>query len=127
MTDPSVAGEARRAAVALAGRLGFDETARGRVALVATEAATNLAKHARGGEIVIQGLEDGPVGGLDVLALDRGPGMADVARCLADGYSTAGSSGTGLGAVGRLSARFDIHSLPGVGSTLLARLWASPR
>ena len=123
--DPTRAGEARRAATALAGRLGFDEAQRGRVAIVATEAATNLSKHASGGVVVIQGLEDGAIGGVDILALDRGPGMPDVDRCLADGYSTAGSPGTGLGAMDRLSASFDIYSLPGTGTAALARLWSA--
>jgi anti-sigma regulatory factor (Ser/Thr protein kinase) len=125
--EATMAGEARRAASAMAGRLGFDETERGKVAILATEAATNLTKHARGGVIVIQGLEDGDIGGVDILALDRGPGMADVARCLADGFSTAGSPGTGLGAMGRLSASFDIHSLPGIGTATFARLWSESR
>ncbi|WP_250847016.1 ATP-binding SpoIIE family protein phosphatase [Aquisphaera insulae] len=124
INEPSMVGESRRTATSLAGRLGFDETGRGRVALVATEAATNLHKHAGGGEILLQGLEDGAVGGVEILALDRGPGMADVARCLGDGYSTAGSSGTGLGAMQRLVPDFDIHSGPGIGSVVLARLWA---
>ncbi len=124
--DATMAGEARRAATAMAGRLGFDETGRGKVAIVATEAATNLHKHAKGGEIVIQGLEHGDIGGVDILALDRGPGMADVDRCLADGFSTAGSPGTGLGAMARLSASFDIHSIPGLGTTTLTRLWSAP-
>lgn len=124
--DATMAGEARRAATALAGRLGFDETERGKVAIITTEAATNLSKHARGGVIVIQGLEDGAIGGVDVLALDPGPGMPDVERCLADGYSTAGSPGTGLGAMARLSASFDIYSLPGTGTAMLARLWSAP-
>ncbi len=124
--DATMAGEARRAAVALAGRLGFDETERGKVAIVVTEAATNLSKHANGGEIVILGLESGTISGLDVLALDRGPGMANVDRCRADGYSTAGSQGAGLGAMARLSIEFDIHSSTEVGTALLARLWAQP-
>ena len=127
VADPTIAGEVRRAATVLASRLGFEETRRGQVAIVATEAATNLDKHASGGEIVIQGLTDGTLGGIDILTLDGGPGMADVSRCLADGFSTAGSPGTGLGAISRLSAVFDIHSLVGVGSVTLARLWALPR
>lgn len=126
MDDASMAGEARRLAVALAGHLGFDETARGRVAIVATEAATNLSKHAAGGEIIIQGLESGPVGGVDILTVDRGPGMADVNRCREDGHSTAGSPGTGLGAIERLSAFFDLYSVSGVGTVTAARLWAEP-
>jgi anti-sigma regulatory factor (Ser/Thr protein kinase) len=127
INDGTMAGEARRAATALVGRLGFDETERGKVSIVATEAATNLSKHATGGEIVIQGLESGTVCGVDVLTVDRGPGMADLDRCLADGYSTAGSPGNGLGAMARLSTRFDIHSLPGIGTATLTRLWAGPK
>jgi anti-sigma regulatory factor (Ser/Thr protein kinase) len=122
--EESMAGEARRAATALAGHLGFDETGRGKVAIVATEAATNLCKHAKAGEIVLQGFEAGEIAGLDILSLDRGPGIADLGRCLADGFSTAGSPGTGLGAMSRLSHEFDIHSIPGVGTATLARLWS---
>jgi anti-sigma regulatory factor (Ser/Thr protein kinase) len=126
ITEASQVGEARRAATALAGRLGFDETARGKVALVATEAATNLVKHAGGGELVLRTLERGRSCGLEILALDRGPGMADVSRCLADGFSTAGSSGNGLGAMSRLGDEFDIHSAPGLGCAVAVRLWSDP-
>jgi anti-sigma regulatory factor (Ser/Thr protein kinase) len=124
--DATMAGEARRHAVAMAARLGFDETGRGNVAIVATEAATNLAKHATGGQIVVQGLENGATVGIDILALDGGPGMADVDRCLVDGYSTAGSPGKGLGAMARMSALFDIDSRPETGTGILARLWSVP-
>ncbi|GAC1471395.1 MAG: anti-sigma regulatory factor [Isosphaeraceae bacterium] len=126
MDDASRSGEARRGASAMAERLGFDETGRGKVAIVASEAATNLVKHAQGGVIVIQGLEEGTIGGVEILALDRGPGMVDVDRCLSDGFSTQGTSGNGLGAMARLSDRFDIHSLPGNGTATLARLWSTP-
>ena len=126
INDVTMAGEARRAATALAGRLGFNETERGKVAIVATEAATNLSKHAKGGEIVIQGLEFGTIGGVDILTLDRGPGMADVDRCRTNGYSTAGSQGAGLGGW-PASRNFDLHSLPGIGTATLASLWAEPR
>jgi hypothetical protein len=59
---------------------------------------------------------------VELIALDRGPGMADVTRSLADGYSTAGSPGTGLGAIRRLADDFDIYSQPQRGTVLLARL-----
>jgi hypothetical protein len=65
------------------------------------------------------------VGGIEILALDKGPGIANVAEALRDGYSTSGSPGTGLGAIGLLAAFFDIHSVPGIGTALLARLWAT--
>ena len=126
VTESSQVGEARRLATTLAARLGFDETGRGRVALVATEAATNLLKHARDGILIFRSLDRAGVGGLEVLALDMGPGIADVDRCLDDGYSTAGSPGNGLGALARLGDAFDIHSDPKSGTALVVRLWSTP-
>lgn len=126
MTDASRTGEARRLASAMARDLGFGETEAGKVAVVVTEAARNLVAHAAGGELLLAPLDEDGVAGIEVLALDRGPGMADVAACLRDGYSTAGTPGTGLGAIARLSAVFDVHSLPGVGTALVARLRARP-
>lgn len=126
VTESSQAGHARRTAAALAARLGFNEEAQGKVAIVVSEAAKNLVAHTKGvgGQILLRALHAGPHSGLEVLALDKGPGMADVDRCLRDGYSTAGTSGVGLGAMRRMSALFDIHSAPGVGTAVLAQLWA---
>lgn len=124
--DVSQVAEARRAAMALIGPLGFSQTGVGNVALVVTEAATNLVKHATGGEILLYALQSGRVGGVEVLALDRGPGIANVAQVLRDGYSSAGSPGTGMGAIRRLADSFDIYSIPGTGTALLARLWSNP-
>ncbi len=126
VTETSQVGEARRLISAAARRLGFDETAAGKVAIVVTEMAGNLIKHAGGGEIVVRALRSGETDGLEILALDRGPGMADLARSQRDGYSTAGSPGTGLGAIARLSDLFEAYSAPGQGTALLAQLWASP-
>lgn len=126
--DPGDVGEARRAAVALAAGAGFSETDQGKVALVTTEAGTNIVKHGKSGQIILGSFPTGSRGhGVEVLALDRGPGMQDVARCLQDGYSTAGSPGTGLGAIVRLSNEFDIHSTPGAGTVLVARVLPSER
>ena len=126
MTEVSRVAEARRAATALAGRLGFSETGAGNVAIVVTEVANNLVKHASQGKLLLHALQSGRIGGIEVLALDRGPGMANVAKCLRDGYSTTGSPGTGLGAIKRLATSFDIHSVSGLGTVLLARLWSRP-
>jgi anti-sigma regulatory factor (Ser/Thr protein kinase) len=126
VTESSQVGEAHRLATRLAQGLGFNETEAGKVAIVVSEAARNLATHATGGELLLRALERDGVAGLEVLALDRGPGMANVAECLRDGYSTTGGPGTGLGAIARLSALFDIHSIPGAGTALLARLWSRP-
>jgi anti-sigma regulatory factor (Ser/Thr protein kinase) len=126
VTEASQVGEARRLISTSARKLGFDETAAGKVAIVVTEMAGNLVKHAGGGEIVVRALRSGGIDGLEILALDRGPGMADLAAARRDGYSTAGSPGTGLGAIARLSDLFDVYSAPGQGTALVAQLWAAP-
>jgi anti-sigma regulatory factor (Ser/Thr protein kinase) len=123
LDDVSQVGEARRLAGTACRAAGLDETVSGRVAVVVTEAATNVVRHGRGGEVLIRSLEAGPARGLEVLALDRGPGIPDVARALEDGHSTGGTPGTGLGAIRRLSTVFDLYTLAGQGTVLLAQVW----
>jgi anti-sigma regulatory factor (Ser/Thr protein kinase) len=124
VAEASGVAEARRRALSLAERLGFDEPLAGRLALVVTEAATNLVKHAGGGEVLLRPLSTNGDAGIEVLAIDRGRGLANVAAALRDGHSTAGSPGTGLGAIARLATAFDIHSVPGTGTVVVAELWA---
>ena len=131
VSESSQVGEARRAAAKLAEQAGLGETDRGKVAIVVTELANNLVRHAggAGGEIVMRGLDssDGAdAGGVEVLAVDRGPGMADVAACMRDGFSTGGTSGTGLGAVRRLSSAFDVNSARPGGTVVFSRVTAAP-
>lgn len=121
--ESSQVSEVRRKVTALASGAGLDESRAGVCALVATEMGTNLLKHAKAGEIFLRGMTHGTAQGIEILALDRGPGMANLSRSLRDGYSTAGSSGTGLGAIGRMASEFDIHSIPGRGTVLVARVW----
>jgi len=121
IADPSQVSAARRAAADFARASGFDEMATGRIALVATEMATNLLKHAAAGEIVIDNFADRDGTGLELLSLDKGPGIADLGRALADGFSTAGSPGNGLGAVRRQCDQFAIWSRPGLGTAAVAR------
>ena len=120
--DSSAIGGARRAASALAERAGLGEDAIGRVAIVATELATNLYRHAQDGRLLWREASTPGIEGVELLAVDAGPGMDDPERCLRDGYSTAGTPGNGLGAVRRLADAFDLVSTPGVGSVLLARI-----
>jgi len=121
--DSSKVGEARRAAHTLA-NFEFDAALAGKVAIAASELATNLLRHAREGELLVQTLGKDDSACVELLALDRGPGMADVSACMADGYSTSGTAGTGLGAVRRLASEFDIHSAPGEGTIVMARFGA---
>ncbi|SFP80621.1 ATP-binding SpoIIE family protein phosphatase [Sphingomonas rubra] len=120
--DVSQVAEARRTAVALAEAHGFDESDAGRVAIVATELATNILKHGDGGNLLIDSFEDASGAGIECLALDTGAGMADVALSMRDGHSTTGTAGNGLGAVSRGSHVTDIYSAPGCGTAIMARL-----
>lgn len=115
-------GDARRQAVQAAKDLAFNETAAGRVGIVATELAGNLVKHAAGGTLILRVLQSDKLRGLEIMSIDNGPGM-DVHRCMEDGYSTAGSPGTGLGAIKRLAATLDVYSLRGKGTVLVTALW----
>lgn len=124
ITEPSQTGEARRASLALATRLGFEETERGKIGLLVTEVANNLILHGGGGVVLLRAIEQDDILGIEVLGLDRGSGMGDVEECLQDGFSTAGTPGNGLGAIRRLSDCFDIYSQPSQGTAILVRLWA---
>ena len=115
--------EVRRFAAAFGKSIGFGSSDEGRLALVATELATNLLKHAGGGEILLSVVDDGDGAGVECLALDRGPGIADISASMRDGHSTAGSPGTGLGAILRQSQVFEIYSSPKHGAAVLARLY----
>ena len=127
VTESSQIAQARRAVTAMAGRQGFNEEDAGRAALVAVEICSNLVKHGGGGELIAQPLERGDSRGVGLIGLDKGQGIADLARCLRDGFSTGGSPGTGLGAINRISQLFDVYSQPGHGTAVVAQLWPSAR
>jgi anti-sigma regulatory factor (Ser/Thr protein kinase) len=122
MLDPSRVAEARRAIGALATASRLPEADSGRAQIIATELASNILRHARDGFLVARTLQDSEGRGIEIAAIDCGPGM-DLTRCLADGFSTGGTPGTGLGAVRRLSDSFDAYSLPS-GSIAVARVLA---
>jgi anti-sigma regulatory factor (Ser/Thr protein kinase) len=127
IVDASQVGEARRAGLKLAESLNWDETLRGKLSIIVTETGTNLAKHAKQGQIHLRIFDRDGWMGIEVLAIDRGPGVKHIEDCLKDGYSTAGSSGTGLGAITRLAEEFDIFSQEGRGTCMVARLLPSSR
>ena len=122
IVEQSQVGEARRSAMVLAERAGLGETERGSLAIIVTEAATNLAKHATSGLLALRIVGTPPRGGVEVLALDKGPGIRDLTRAMSDGFSTGGTSGHGLGAIRRMATEFDLFS-GSHGTALLARLW----
>jgi anti-sigma regulatory factor (Ser/Thr protein kinase) len=120
--DDSGVGEARRAARRAARALGLSEVEIEHAAIVAAEATRNAVIHAAGGQVLLTPAAGG--GALDVVVVDRGPGIPDLRRALQDGYSTAGTAGQGLGAITRLASVFDVYSAPGKGTAVLARIGA---
>jgi len=125
--EPSTAAAVRRAARKMATEIGLNEIGAEEVVIVVSEACTNLLKHVGQGEILLHttGEEHGPHVLLEMLALDRGPGMHDLEQCIKDGFSTSSTSGQGLGAIVRLSKESDFYSEPRKGTAVLAR-WFSP-
>jgi len=122
VTERSQPSAARFAAQDAAEAAGFSARDVHRAGLVATELATNLVKHAIGGEVLVRRASTQPGADVEIIAIDRGPGIGDPARALSDGHSTAGSPGTGLGAARRLSDVFDLYSQRDRGTVVLARL-----
>lgn len=120
---PSEVPAARRAAQRLAEQAGFPEARAGAVALVTSELATNLAKHARGGRMLFR--VTGEPAFVEILALDHGPGILDIDVSQRDGYSTAGTRGEGLGAVARQADDYQAYSTP-AGTAILARVARRP-
>jgi anti-sigma regulatory factor (Ser/Thr protein kinase) len=122
------------AAVAMAGaaatHAGLTPADRAGLALIATELATNLARHARDGRLVATATEPGPAAWVQLAAVDHGPGIPDVAAAMADGYSTANSLGGGLGACRRAATVFDLWTsatparpaTSGAGTAIIARI-----
>jgi anti-sigma regulatory factor (Ser/Thr protein kinase) len=121
--ESSQTGEIRRRTLELAEELHLGEKRSGAAALAATEMATNLLKHAGSGNMLLQRVQQNGSSGLRLIAVDKGPGIADITRALQDGHSTAGSSGNGLGAIRRVSDVFEIYSDSGAGTLIRAEFW----
>jgi anti-sigma regulatory factor (Ser/Thr protein kinase) len=124
VTEQTQVAAVRREAAGRGRAAGLGEEALGRLAIVVTELATNQLKHARHGDILIGSYEDSTGAGIEAVAIDRGPGIADLAQSMRDGHSTAGSPGQGLGALQRLSDLFEIVTWPERGVAIACRIAA---
>mgnify|MGYP006148163915 FL=1 len=126
--EPTQVGQVRREALALAARIGFDETDSGRVALAASELASNLLRHGGGGKVYLSVVQGRDARGVELYTLDAGPGFV-LSQALVEGYSTGGSQGLGLGAVKRQATLLDSWS-DARGTIVVARIYperAGPR
>ncbi|HEY2171696.1 MAG TPA: SpoIIE family protein phosphatase, partial [Candidatus Angelobacter sp.] len=121
LSDFSSTAEARRAGARMAASLGLNETKAGETAIVITEAVRNAVVYGGGGQLLLSGIKSKSETRMDIVALDHGPGIADLSSALQDGYSTGGTPGTGLGAIKRMAEVFDVFS-NGKGTAIFARI-----
>ena len=121
LDDSSAAGTARRTGEALAGQLGLPAGRVAEIGLALTEIATNVHRHGNGGSLLLRAVRHGETAALEVVALDAGPGMFDVAASRRDGHTTGGTLGIGMGAVDRLADSVEISSQPERGTVVVAR------
>ncbi|BFO17678.1 hypothetical protein SHKM778_40660 [Streptomyces sp. KM77-8] len=126
--DSTRVRDVRVAAEEAAAEAGLDDRRTAAAALVATELATNLLKYAQAGEVIVEVVdppvlrEGRPDRVVQITALDHGPGIADVAGALRDGFTTTRSLGAGLGTCRRIADDFGLHSVLGRGTVAVARV-----
>lgn len=122
---PSAVGGVRRAASSTALRLGMSDSRAAEIGLVVSELATNQVRHAGSGSVLLRVQRAGGDAALEILAVDGGPGMRDVAAAMRDGVSSRGTLGIGLGTLVRLPTAWDAWSAPGAGTVVSATFAAS--
>jgi len=103
--------------------LGFSLVDQTKIVTAASELARNTMVYGGGGEVVLQPVTEGLRRGLRLVFSDQGPGIADIALAMKDGYTTGGGLGLGLGGAKRLSNEFVIDSKPGQGTRVSITRW----
>ena len=101
----------------------FDQFAVAALTAAASELSRNVWVHAHQGVSRIRVLRNGNKVGLELEFVDNGPGIADLDRALAGGFSTARSLGLGLSGTRRLVDDFKIDTAPGRGTKVVIRKW----
>lgn len=119
----SAASAVRRAAERLGGQLHLGARRTADLAIVAAELTSNLVKHADEGVLLLRPVRSGSEAGVEMVAVDSGPGMADLTASAQDGHSTTGTLGIGLGAIARQASWYDAYSRPGRGTVLAVQVW----
>jgi serine/threonine-protein kinase RsbT len=114
---------ARQEGRELAKSRGFSSTDQTLIALAISEVARNIVVYAARGEIVVSEIDDGGRRGIQIVARDEGPGIADPDLAMRDGYSTAKSLGVGLPGAKRVMDDFELVSMVGKGTTITMKKW----
>jgi serine/threonine-protein kinase RsbT len=103
--------------------LGLSLVEQTKIITAASELGRNTLQYGGGGKVVMTTVLNGTRKGVRLDFIDQGPGIADIARALTDGYTSGGGLGLGLGGAKRLSDEFDIESSPGMGTRVSIVRW----
>ena len=114
---------ARQKGREIAVQVGFKGTDLTLIATAISEVARNILTYAKTGEIVVDAVTLGPRKGIQVVADDHGPGIANIEEAMRDGFSTGNSLGLGLPGAKRLMDEFEIKSQVGQGTTVTMKKW----
>ena len=107
----------------VAKELGFGTVDQARITTAISELARNIYLYAGQGSVSIEKLNINGKSGLKIIAEDQGPGIEDIRRVMEGGYTTSGGLGAGLPGAKRLMDDFDIESIPGEGTKIIATKW----
>ena len=102
---------------------GFDETPSRMIATAVSELARNILKYAHSGEIQLRQVEGRRGRGIEIEAVDQGPGIADLEAAMRDHFSSGGTLGLGLPGVRRMMDEFSLASTPGEGTHVTVVKW----
>ena len=102
---------------------GFSLVDQTKLVTAASELARNTLQYGGGGMMHVELLTDGGRRGVRLIFEDQGPGIADIAEAMRDGYTSGGGLGLGLGGARRLANEFSIDSTPGVGTRVMIARW----
>ena len=116
---------ARQQGRALAAQAGFSHSSLTIIATAISEIARNIVEYAKEGEVSITLIKDASKKGVEIVAADQGPGIADVSTVMRDGYSTGKGLGIGLPGARRLMDEFEIASETGKGTTVTMKKWVA--
>ncbi|MBF0528853.1 MAG: anti-sigma regulatory factor [Deltaproteobacteria bacterium] len=121
--EPSDNAQAVVTARRLAAQAGFSATLQFLIATAVSELATNIIRYAGRGEITLRVIINDHRTGLEVVALDAGPGIENIEQAMQEHFSSGHSLGLGLPSVKRIMDEFTITSTPGQGTMIVARKW----
>jgi serine/threonine-protein kinase RsbT len=122
-TDSDVV-TARQEARSMGAGIGFSSTDLTLLATAISEVARNITTYAGEGEVILRVRDEGGRKGIEVLAVDDGPGIADVEQAMQDGFTTGNGLGLGLPGTRRLVDEFELRTAPGEGTTVRLVKWS---